>query len=140
MSERVVCRALRARVPEQSCSYFRGMHEVEACEDCSDAMCEHIDAMDSGGSWYQAFIISRDEAKVRVHFNGWGSNVRPPLPPSNSRPNSVLLMHFAKHSTTRTLQPLTSRIAPALALPIPRLAPPATKQTKQCAREPPLLR
>jgi hypothetical protein len=54
------------------------MHEVSASEDPADLLCEHIDAKDSGGNWYQAFVISRDESKIRVHFNGWESRVNSP--------------------------------------------------------------
>lgn len=61
--------------PQRLFRYFRGLHEVSATEDASSVLCEHIDAQDSGGSWYQAFIVYRDESKIRVHFNGWGSNV-----------------------------------------------------------------
>jgi len=65
------------------CSYFRGMLEVTATEDASNSLCEHIDAADSGGAWYQAFIIARSDASIRVHFNGWASQVCPiPIEPS----------------------------------------------------------
>ncbi len=50
---------------------------MRATEDPSSILCEHIDAKDSSGSWYQAFIISRDESKIRVHFNGWATKVSP---------------------------------------------------------------
>ena len=92
-------------LPPQShsvcCSYFRGLHEVSATEDASSVLCEHVDAQDSGGSWYQAFIIYRDDSKIRVHFNGWASNVTP-------RPRSTkhYLSHSPiHHSMTRTSQP-----------------------------------
>jgi phage-related protein len=53
------------------------LHEVLATEDPSRVSCEHIDAMDSGGSWYQAFVIARNENGIRVHFNGWEFKVFP---------------------------------------------------------------
>jgi hypothetical protein len=59
------------------------MLEVTATEDASNSLCEHIDAADSGGAWYQAFIIARSDASIRVHFNGWASQVCPiPIEPS----------------------------------------------------------
>jgi hypothetical protein len=31
---------------------------------------EEVDAVDCAGSWYQAFIISKDDHHVLVHFSG----------------------------------------------------------------------
>jgi hypothetical protein len=31
---------------------------------------EEVDAFDCAGSWYQAFIISKDDRHVLVHFSG----------------------------------------------------------------------
>jgi len=31
---------------------------------------EEVDAIDCAGSWYQAFIISKDDHHVLVHFSG----------------------------------------------------------------------
>jgi hypothetical protein len=64
-------------------------------EDPSLVLCEHIDAMDSGGSWYQAFVIFRSDSKIRVHFNGWSSNVREHFSPYI---NVFLLIPFANVS------------------------------------------
>ena len=33
---------------------------------------EEVDAMDSQGYWYQAFIVKQDEKEALVHFSGWG--------------------------------------------------------------------
>jgi hypothetical protein len=33
---------------------------------------EEVDAMDSQGYWYQAFIVKQDEEEALVHFSGWG--------------------------------------------------------------------
>ena len=33
---------------------------------------QEVDAKDSMGSWYQAFIVKKDEKEALVHFSGWG--------------------------------------------------------------------
>jgi hypothetical protein len=42
--------------------------------DKTEARLEEIDACDSNGSWYQAFIIVRTDSCVHVHFSGWAMN------------------------------------------------------------------
>ena len=33
---------------------------------------QEVDAQDSQGYWYQAFIVKQDEEEALVHFSGWG--------------------------------------------------------------------
>ena len=44
---------------------------------------EEVDAMDSRGLWYQAFIVKRDEKEVLVHFSGWGKDTAEKIPLSD---------------------------------------------------------
>jgi hypothetical protein len=99
MCECAVCLlSCRLQSPQPLFSYFRGLHEVKATEDASSVLCEHIDAKDSGGSWYQAFIIARDQTKIRVHFNGWGTNV---IPLALLTPRLYSHAHFPSHTMTQ---------------------------------------
>ena len=44
---------------------------------------EEVDAMDSNGLWYQAFIVKRDEKEVLVHFSGWSKETAEKIPLSD---------------------------------------------------------
>ena len=67
---------------------------------------EEVDAMDSRGLWYQAFIVKQDEKEALVHFSGWGKDTAEKIP----------LSDFAKRVRARSASTATGQ------LPIPSRA------------------
>ena len=61
--------------------------------DKTEARLEEIDARDSGGSWFKAFIFARSETCVHVHFSGWQMKWDEQIPvedvPTRVRPREV---------------------------------------------------
>ena len=67
---------------------------------------EEVDAMDSRGVWYQAFIVKRDEQEALVHFSGWGKDTA----------EHIRLSDFSKRIRARSASTATGQ------LPIPSIA------------------
>ena len=67
---------------------------------------EEVDAMDSRGVWYQAFIVKRDEKEALVHFSGWGKDTA----------EQIRLSDFSKRIRARSASTATGQ------LPIPSIA------------------
>ena len=41
---------------------------------------QEVDAQDTRGYWWQAFIVKRDEKEALVHFSGWGKESAETIP------------------------------------------------------------
>jgi hypothetical protein len=75
LDERIPICDLAARTRTQGIVGTLGTEHVDAVfnmYDKTEARLEEVDAQDSSCSWYQAFIIARDDKDVHVHFSGWG--------------------------------------------------------------------
>ena len=81
--ERIPIADISARTREQSIVGSLGPEHgdtVYNMYDKAEARLEETDARDSKGSWYQAFIVTRTDSCVHVHFTGWEKDYDEKIP------------------------------------------------------------